>query len=261
MLRARSRSSLLEVRYCIVQQRMSLDHVEHQAVVLTIHRCRRNDVSRAQPIQELHSPSILPTAASYFDPPPMDIVPQRSPTMARPLSLSSDLSLSDYEYMQGDHSSGYPSEALRFLSQFHSHDYSIDQPSRPKPRPNRTSTATESSSIPSLINTPSSSYGTAGSQSSYGYRPLPPRHDPLTGHRHTKSTDLVIPMFSAPASASPDQASMNSSVSTLTATKPSGTDEIDFARQSRRQRRSETASGSLKKLFSHEAMQASPCDR
>ncbi|KAK5174612.1 uncharacterized protein LTR77_001693 [Saxophila tyrrhenica] len=212
--------------------------------------CRKNDVSRTD--HGVQSPSVVPTASSYFETAPADIIPQRSPTVPRPLSLASDIS--DYGSHHGDNQD---SEALRYLSQFHSHDYSLDLPSRPRPRLNRASTATDSSGMPSLSHTPSSSVGTAASASSYSYRPLPPRRDPLTGHQPTKSADLVIPTYPTTSSSTPDQASLESSVSTLTAFRSGDGNGDDFAKRERRKRQSEP-SGSLKKLFSHEAMQAGP---
>ena len=207
----------------------------------------------------MQSPSAIPSAPSYFDMPSNDIVPQRSPTVLRPVSLTfSDLTLSDSgsPTQECDERDGYrDSEAARYLAQFHSSSYVSDLGASRRPRTNRASTGFESG-LPSLTNTPASSVGTAASMASY--RPLPPRHDPL-GHFPAKSDDLVMPAYPITAPSSPAQlkkdSSLKSSASTLTSFRVAEGEDLSFDRRRPSWRRS---GGSLKQSFSHEAIKAPP---
>jgi hypothetical protein len=122
--------------------------------------------------------------------------------------------------------------------------------SRP-PRTNRSSTTFEHG-LPSLSNTPTSSVGTAASWSSY--RPLPPRHDPSTGHFPTKRVDLVIPTYPTTAPSSPTQlASLKSSASTMTSFRCAEAGDVSFDRRRASLRVGNLTSSSLKELLSQDA--------
>lgn len=125
-----------------------------------------------------------------------------------------------------------------------------------KPRMNRASTAFEYG-LPSLSNTPSSSVGTASWSS---YRPLPPRHDPSTGHFPHKSLDLVIPTFPTTAPSSPTQnmkdSSLKSSASTITSFRVAEAEDVSFDRRTASRGSGDQTSDSLKRLLSQDARKA-----
>lgn len=235
-------------------------------------------MSRPPSIQSLdavRSPSIVSQHASYFD--NHDIVPQRSPTVLRPTSLAlSDLSLSDYNSAEDKLDTLEPglNDSSRYLEQFCS-DYSSAgyASGTRRPRATRASTATDSSNLPSLVHSPSSSYGTIASNASY--RPLPPRHNPFsTTHCSTKSIDLVLP-YDNTASNNNDSSispttqllkgsSVKSSASTLTSFRVAEANDITYDKRTPQASRRGSAKSekkadqSLKQLFSHEAMKAPP---
>ena len=196
-----------------------------------------------------------PSPASYFDSSPPDIIPQRSPTVVRPASLT----FSDY----GASNSGSPSderdsEAARFLGQFYSQSYATERPATRRPRMNRASTGTD---LPSLTHTPSSSIGTVGSTASY--RPLAPRYSAGSRHTGTKSIDLVTPTFpnvTASASEEHEDGSLESSVRTLTSHHVVDSEIFSYERRTRNPSQNTPTGGNLKQLFSHNAMQAPPKD-
>ncbi|KAK3684530.1 hypothetical protein LTR37_020172, partial [Vermiconidia calcicola] len=212
--------------------------------------CRKKDVSTLEPTHAIQTPSTIPSAASYFDMPPTDIVTPRSPTVLRPVSLTfSDATLSDngsptehyeHHFGRGD------SDSARYLSQLHSQSYSGELKSSRRPRVNRALTATESR-IPSLSNTPSSSVGTSASTSSC--KPLPPAD---TGRYPTTAQ-------SSPTQFMKD-ASLKSSASTLTSFNVAEATDVSFRKRTFSWGRSDQA-GSLKHLFSHEAMRSAPKER
>ena len=192
----------------------------------------------------------MPSASSYFDSRPADIVPQRSPTVVRPVSLSFSDATSpppDSHVFGGGRDSEFTG--------YSGHDSELA--SSRKPRMNRSSTASEYG-LPSLSNTPSSSIGTAASWSSY--RPLPPRHDPSTGHFPTKSLDLVIPTFPTTAPSSPSQtmkdSSLKSSASTMTSFRVAEAVDVSFDRRRASRRSGDQTSDSLKQLLSQDARKA-----
>lgn len=203
------------------------------------------------------------SSVSYFDHSQSNIIPQRSPTVLRPSSLIlSDLSMSDldsskYGGDQGDRTDRRVSDAARYLDQFYS-DFAAA-----RPRANRNSTATDSSNTPSLIHSPSSSYGTVASNQSY--RPLTSRHNPFTSTDHRKSVELVAHDGAPP---SPTQllkdSSIKSSASTLTSYRVAEADDMSYEsrRKSSSNKYDQRADHSLKQqLFSHDAMKASPKTR
>lgn len=180
----------------------------------------------------------MPSPASYFDIPVTDIIPQRSPTIVRPLSVTfADLSLSETDSSREDYDQGN-SEAARYLAQFHPEGQIPNYTFSRRPRPNRASTATESG-IPSLTHTPASSVGTVASMDFY--RPLRPRHDPLGGHYPTKSIDLVTPTYytttsgATTAPSSPTQlmkdSSLKASASTLTSFQAAEAENLSYAKR------------------------------
>lgn len=222
----------------------------------------------------MRSPSGLThNNSSYFD--HHDIVPQRSPTVVRPVSLTfSDLSLSDthssaeesIDTMEQGHN-----DASRYLEQFYAEFPSANYASGTRrPRMTRASTATDSSAIPSLVHSPSSSYGTVASNASY--RPLPPRHNPFsTTHYSTKSIDLVLPYDPnndnesiSPTTQLLKDSSLKSTASTLTSFRVAEANDITYEKRTpqasrRGSAKSERKAGqTLKQLFSHEAMKAPP---
>jgi len=210
--------------------------------------------------EPLTSPSFAYHGPSYFDIPPPNIIPQRSPTVARPLSMTfSELGISDHSSTSDDDQDS-PSKRRSYSSRYSSHldpevtDFGLA--ARRRPQVNRSSTCT----LPSLSHTPSSSVGTAASISSY--RPLPPRHDPLGGHYHTKSADLVIPAYPG---TSPADASVKSSASTMTSFKVAEAGDVAFDRTEWKPRSGGAASGSLRQLFGHDGMvqasKAASCTR
>ena len=186
-------------------------------------------------------------STGYFDMPPADIVPQRSPTVLRPASLTfSDLTASDTDSPNRD---SHMSEGARYFAQFESTGHGSELVSSRRPRTNRSSTAYEGG-LPSLTNTPSSSVGTAASWTSY--RPLPPRHDPSTGHFPKKSIDLVTPIFPTSPTQFAKEASLKSSASTVTSFRCAEAGDVSFDR--RRSWRSGTQmSSSLKEMLSRDA--------
>lgn len=230
-----------------------------------------------QSIEAVRSPSIVSqNQASYFD--NHDIIPQMSPTVLRPVSQTfSDLSISDSNSL-ADETAGIMetghNDASRYLEQFYADFSSANYASGTRrPRMTRASTATDSSNIPSLVHSPSSSYGTVASNASY--RPLPPRHNPFsTTHCSTKSIDLVLPCETtntinehsiSPGTKLLKDASLKSSASTLTSFRVAEANDITYDKRTptasrRGSAKSERrlADHSLKQLFSHEAMKAPP---
>lgn len=242
------------------------------AVLYCSEACRRKDVSRPTSLQSLESvtsPSIVRNTSSYFDQPPSDIVPQRSPTVLRPLSQTfSDLSL--YDSHSSDSSSDLEarqdSHAAHYLDQFYSGFAAAEQATSRsgRPRMNRSSTTNDSHAIPSLVHSPSSSYGTVASNASY--RPVANRHHPWNCNCSTsKSIDLVIPYPTA--STSPTQlledASLKSGASTETSFRVVEAGDVSYEQRTLRgsksgSERKTSADRTLKQLFSHDAMKASP---
>ncbi|KAF2213996.1 hypothetical protein CERZMDRAFT_96025 [Cercospora zeae-maydis SCOH1-5] len=231
--------------------------------------CRRRD-SRPTSLQEIqsiqhsiHSPPPLSATNSYFDHPIPDIVPQRSPTVLRPMSRTfSDFSIADLDDTASDHDSRdicHESEA------WDHHDHLFLKQHRPRTkRSSTTSTGTRSrgdssTNPPSLSHSPGSSYGTVASNASS--RPVI-RHNPFSTTSSRKSVELVIPY--PIESTSPTQllkdASLKSSASTLTQFKVAEVNNYSYEAPlpgSRRCSR-ERADQSLKQLFSHDAMKSSP---
>ena len=196
----------------------------------------------------------LHSTASYFDMPPTDIVPPRSPTVLRPASMSfSGSTMSDSSSSSHD-SYGYQRDAEFYATtrdaQLQSSGYQHGRAPSSRPQANR-SFSTFEAGLPSLTNTPSSSIGTAASWSSY--RALPARHDPSAGHYPRKSIDLVIPVIPTTAPSSPvqhvNESSLKSSASTITSFRVAEAEDMSFARQNGNYRHEGQTSSSLKQLL------------
>ncbi|KAM3416357.1 hypothetical protein BST61_g7959 [Cercospora zeina] len=231
--------------------------------------CRRRD-SRPTSLQEIQSiqhsiqsPPPLSSTNSYFDHPIPEIVPQRSPTVLRPMSKTfSDCSIADLD----DTASDYDAHDICHESEASDHyDHLTLKQYRPRTkRSSTTSTGTHSrgdssTNLPSLSHSPGSSYGTVASMTSS--RPVI-RHNPFSTTSTRKSVELVIPY--PIESTSPTQllkdASRKSSASTLTQFKVAEANNYSYEAPSPGSRRCsrERADQSLKQLFRHDAMKASP---
>lgn len=207
--------------------------LDYQLTIPT--RCQRRDSAKPTPIEAVVSPAFI-SAPSYFDVPQPDILPQRSPTVLRPLSSTfSDLHLS--ETSSSDDSNNEPADRSKRLSDATNYHNRLDSSPSTSPLPRRPhATRSSTSTLPSLSHTPSSSVGTAASYT------FPPRHRP------TKSADLVIPVFAGPASA-------KSEASTLTSFHAA---EAEYPKHRDWRPRQGSATGSLRQLFRHEAVAGSP---
>lgn len=192
----------------------------------------------------------------------MDIIPQRSPTVLRPPSLAfSDLSISSPGSPPedpDDHLERHESDLAHSLAGLSAGTWAPEPDMPRRPRANRSSTATESTGLPSLCHTPSSSVSTTASFASA--RPVPSRHNKSYSAYSTKPYDMVTPQKPA-ASSSPTQlmadSSYKSSASTLTSFRVAEAGDLSYTKQPSGRRGSE-AQGSLKQLFSHDAMKAPP---
>jgi hypothetical protein len=174
------------------------------------------------------SPLLSPSCSIYDTPqyPHFDIIPQRSPTVLRPLSLSFvGLSISEQDTRQDRnrdqrHDPRKLYESARSLTHLPDDYISYQQTGQ---RRNQGTRASADSYIPSLSHTPGSSYGTLNSSSSY-HQPRSTRQPPFVSAFAVSSTDSAVPQLAAPvafpgASASAHHlrdASMKSSASTLT---------------------------------------------
>lgn len=205
------------------------------------------------------SPLLAPSSpSSHIETRPPDIVPQRSPTMLRPVSLTfSDLTISengsptDFMYQNCFRDLG-PGDAF---AQVHSASWNADCTFR-TPKFNRCNTTTDSSGMPSLTHTPSSSEGTAASVAPQ--RLTLSRHNKSYSVYSTKSIGLVTPL---PA-ASTQQivgSSDKGSVDTMTDPRVADASDISFEKQAS-PRNTSKAEGSLRQLFRHEAMKAPPTE-
>jgi hypothetical protein len=228
--------------------------------VLTIsHSCRRRDSTTCTPLPP-HSPPMSPKshAYAYHEHDTVDILPQMSPTVVRPLSKTfSELNLarisSNSTTSSDHHDHGYFEHDYDFQPEsLDSHV--LDLPGYPTSTtlaPRRPSTKRGSTTIdvPSLVHSPSSSYGTTASHY---------RHTTTTRSSTTKSIDLVTPLTAPPSPTLIGQdASLKSQASTLTTLRiaegrrPSM--DKDFRRDST-QATTGAAMGSLRQLFNHDAI-------
>ncbi|CZT18597.1 uncharacterized protein RCC_04441 [Ramularia collo-cygni] len=126
----------------------------------------------------------------------------------------------------------------------------------------RNSNATDTSNTsntPSLVHSPSSSYGTVASN--HSYRPLAPRHNPFTTTNYRKSLELVA-FDGAPPS--PTQmlkdSSMKSSASTMTSFRVAEASDLSYEnrRKSSSNKYDQIVDNGLKEQrFSHDAVRTS----
>ena len=226
--------------------------------------CRRRDSTTCTPLPP-HSPPMSPKSHVYHDHDNIDILPQMSPTVVRPLSKTfSELNLArissnsttsstdhhDHGYF--DHDYDFQPESLD--------SHVLDLPGYPTSTtlaPRRPSTKRGSTTIdvPSLVHSPSSSYGTTASHF---------RHTATTRSSTTKSIDLVTPLTAPPSPTLIGQdASLKSHASTLTTLRIAEGNNVsegrrpsmdkDFRRDST-QATTGAAMGSLRQLFNHDAI-------
>ncbi|SMQ49371.1 unnamed protein product [Zymoseptoria tritici ST99CH_3D7] len=196
------------LQYCATCERQII--TPGSTILYCSEACRKKDISRPPSIPSLHAISpFTESPYSPFDLPSGDIMPQRSPTVLRPLSIASSASDFDLSSLAAADYSPLTSSpwrresddpALRYLDQFSS-DLAL--------RRRRSRTRESSSGLPSLVHSPSSSYGTvassstASSQHHHGHvhhHPAPPTTTTMnkrdmysTSHHTSKSIDLVMP--------------------------------------------------------------------
>ena len=223
--------------------------------------CKKKDKSKPTPLHSLpgyaQTPTLTPNISpmsSYFDFALHDVVPQRSPTVPRPLSGAfSDLSIAESE--EEDEGTRDNDPTMTWYSHRQPDSSSSLASMSRRPRINRASTAIDSTGLPSLIHSPSSSYGTVASDTSY-QRPLPPRHT----RSATKSIDLVIPTLAfMPPESTLQSSSLKSQASTQTAFRVAESSDLSYGGQlSRRDSQIVPSPESVKQLFEHDAIRAPP---
>jgi hypothetical protein len=205
-----------------------------------------------------------PRSHAYREHDTVDILPQMSPTVVRPLSKTfSELNLArifsnsstssdhhDHDYFENDYD--FQPESLD--------SHVLNLPGYPTsttlaPRRSSTKRASTTIDVPSLVHSPSSSYGTTASHY---------RHSTATRSSTTKSIDLVTPLTAPPSPALIGQdASLKSQASTLTTIRIAEGNTVsegrrpsmdkDFRRDSA-QATTGAAVGSLRQLFNHDAV-------
>ncbi|WPH03134.1 Hypothetical protein R9X50_00600900 [Acrodontium crateriforme] len=227
--------------------------------------CRRRDSESRNPSIP-HSP--LMTPHSTLDMPPNNIIPQLSPTVLRPASLTlSDLTISDSGSPTDDFHPFYlrqhDTDVTSYLEQFDSFNWtSTGTHSSQRTLPKRSNTLNENTTIPSLTHTPSSSVGTVSSIPPI--RPLPSRHHPSYTSFASKPIDLEQP--DEPPT-SPTQsfktASLKSYTSTTTAFRLADPNDLTYhsGREYKRTtngRHDSNAQNTLRQLYSHDAILKAP---
>lgn len=178
-------------------------------------------------------------------------MPRRSPTMLRPVSLTfSDLAISESESPTEESAARFgrrESDAARWLGQFYAAAENGKPNTMQRPRMTRASTAYDSSALPSLIHSPSSSFSTVASMASiasYSQQPLPSRHRQSYAGCPTTSADLAT-AYPVTAPSSPTQmmkdASLKSIASTVTAFRFAEACDLTYTRRPSDRRTSEAA--------------------
>jgi hypothetical protein len=241
--------------------------------------CRKRDNVLDEYLSSpMPSPLLSPLCSIYDTPqyPHFDIVPQRSPTVLRPLSLSfAGLSMSEQDprqYQDRDHRHDPRKlyETARSLTHLPG-DYVSNQ--QTGQRRNHGTRASADSYIPSLSHTPGSSYGTLNSSSSY-HQSRSARQPPFVSAFTVNSTEQVVPQSVTHAALSGRttsvhhlrDASMKSSASTLTSFRfveadrsSSGTSVRDFdIDEPGPPKEFAQVSGSLRRLYSAKQPFVSP---
>jgi hypothetical protein len=218
-----------------------------------------------------------PTSHAYNEHESVDILPQMSPTVVRPLSTTfSELNLArmssnsstNYDYYDHDRDHDHYQEHDYHFEPESLDPHVLDLPGYPtsetltprKPSQKRTSTTTD---VPSLVHSPSSSYGTTASHC---------YHATATRSTATKSIDLVTPLTAptSPTLTSQKDASLKSQASTLTTLRIAEGNTTNDARRpslDKDYRRDSTqlptgaAIGSLRQLFNHDAIRCASSRR
>ncbi|KAK5744991.1 hypothetical protein LTR17_001742 [Elasticomyces elasticus] len=209
--------------------------------------CRRRDSLNQTPMQALHSPTMRPSI-SYFDAHAANIVPQRSPTVLRPLSLDfSELSIEDAALTAQDkpHRLRTGSQTSHYLDQyrFDSRDASEKMLDN-RLASDHSCNLIDGSGLPSLVHSPSSSL--ASTTSMAAPRLLSSRHNKSYSAYSTPSVDLVSPHRHTASSDAANTAAVASSAITVTPLWPD-----DRTDQSSEKRKSSGAQSSLKALSIH----------
>ena len=224
-------------------------------VILTSRSCRREDgskpVANAYTSLRRSSAALSPITPSFDHAHNyQDILPLRSPTMVRPSSIVSEDGTSFFDLQPL--SSRTDSEASKWLSQFGTPTTSPEFQRRP--RYERTRTSNSHINLPSLSHTPNSPTSPGSSYSST--RPLPYRTKSNTSTA-PRSIDLVMPYTTTTGlnvTNNQMSTSMTSSASTVT-TSAALEDELHH---DKKPFGGSPGVGSLKQLFSHDAMKAPP---
>ncbi|KAK4961438.1 hypothetical protein LTR10_001928 [Elasticomyces elasticus] len=216
--------------------------------------CRRTDSLNQTPMQTLHSPTMRPSI-SYFDAHAANIVPQRSPTVLRPLSLDfSELSIEDAALTAEvkSHRLRRGSQTGHYLDQyrFDSKDAS-DRMLDERLASDHSCNSIEGNGLPSLVHSPSSSL--ASTTSLAAPRLLPSRHNKSYSAYSTPSVDLVTPHRHTASSDAANVAGVASSAITVTPFWPN--DRTDHPSE---KRKSSGAQSSLKALSIHPPSTAHP---
>lgn len=208
-----------------------------------------------------------PTSRPQHEHDNVDILPQMSPTVVRPLSTnfselnlarvaSNSSSMSDFDH------DGHSHEYYNAFEPESLDSHVLDLPGYPtsttlaprRPSAKRASTY----SIPSLVHSPSSSYGTTASHH---------HHTATTRSTAKRSIDLVIPLTAPPSPTlfGQQDASLKSQASTLTTLRiaeANGTNDTrrpSLDKQDRHdscQAPTGAAMGSLRQLFNHDAIRS-----
>ncbi|KAI9659449.1 MAG: hypothetical protein M1821_001707 [Bathelium mastoideum] len=185
-------------------------------------------------------PTPLSSAFTFDELPIHDILPQRSPTSRRSLSLapSEETSASEDDnssnssstrshhhrhHHHNQHQHHYDSEAARYLRQFQSTNtlHSLRHAPHPHPHPAhlRRAATNSSSNMPSLANTPTSSASNSTPTTPATLRPLPPRANPSVSSVSwgARGIDLVLPVTAYPLPLPPPTASTTTATTATTA--------------------------------------------
>lgn len=153
--------------------------------------CRRRDLANSEDYSSsVPSPPLTPLMASGDVPhyPHVDIVPQRSPTVLRPLSSCfAELSAMEY-FLAGDEHPGPPNDQETTRHAQSLTNLSARDPLQHSDETRMHTSRASYSCMPSLSHTPSSSYASASSYQ----RPRISRN-PYASSFTTKSIDLVLP--------------------------------------------------------------------